>query len=74
MKLHSSRGMDLATTSRSVTSLAHDARRVLTGPVNESETEELILRIERLQEEWREIPSAPIHAWLENLRRQVERD
>jgi len=58
--------------SQSVTSLAHDAHRLISGHGDETETEELIRRIDGLQDQFRESPSAPIHAWLENLRRQVE--
>ncbi len=66
-------GAGVATTSESVTSLAYDARRLINGLAGENETEELIRRIDGLQEEWREIPSAPIHAWLASLRKQVMR-
>ena len=73
MKAYANRVEDPATTSQSVTTLAHDARRVISGPVNAREIAELIRRIDVLREEWREAPSAPIHAWLVNLRRQVNR-
>ena len=73
MNLYATRGEDVVTSSQSVTSLAHEARRVIAGPVHESETEELIRRIDRLEQEWRGMPSAPIHAWIKNLRKQVKR-
>ena len=72
MNLYASRGEDVATSSQFVTSLAHEARRVIAGPIHESETEELIRRIDKLEEECRGMPSAPIHAWLASLRRQVK--
>jgi len=59
--------------SHSVTSLAHDARRLISGGGGETEAEELIRRIDGLRDQFRESPSAPIHAWLDNLRRQVSR-
>jgi len=60
------------TTSRSVTDLAQAARRILEGLGDEADAVELLMRIEGLEEEWRGAPSAPIHAWLSNLRRKVE--
>jgi len=54
-----------------VTSLAHDARRVISGHADETEAEELIRRIDVFEQEWREAPSAPFHLWLNNLRERV---
>jgi len=73
MRLETPVGESEVTTARSVATLAQDARRILAGMGDEGEAVELLLRIEGLEEEWREAPSAPIHAWLNNLRRRVER-
>jgi len=73
MRVETPVGENEVTTSRSVTTLAQDARRILAGMGGEGEAMELLHRIEGLEEEWREAPSAPIHAWLNSLRRQVER-
>ena len=62
-----------ATTSHSVTSLARDARIVLDGAATRDATADLIRRIDGLRTDWASVPSAPIHLWLNNLRRRVER-
>lgn len=59
-------------TSRAVTTLALDARRVLSGPANGVTAEEILRRIDGLKDELGEAPAAPLQAWLTNLRRKVE--
>lgn len=60
------------TTSGSVSRLARDARKVLGGPVDAMEAHEVLTQIDTLMNEWRDVPDAPIHLWLNNLRRKIE--
>lgn len=61
-----------AALARSVRNLASDAKRIISGPADRRDAEEILRRIDRLQDEWSEAPTAPIHNWLESLRRRVE--
>ncbi len=73
MTLHPYASELAATTSHSVSSLARDARAVLDGAGGRDATADLIRRIDGLRADWAAVPNAPIHVWLNNLRRRVER-
>jgi hypothetical protein len=60
------------TTSGSVSSLARDARNLISGKEDASNAPEVLRRIDQMAAEWRSLPDAPIATWLTNLRREVE--
>lgn len=75
MSVHGPRtgeGLAGTTTSETVSGLARDARKAITGEATGWEVEEVLRRIDRMAAEWRSVPHAPIHGWLKTLRRQVE--
>ena len=66
-------GLVATTTSRSVSRLARDARRVIEGTVGAMDAVEVLRLIDSMQSDLESTPAAPIRVWLENLRRQVEK-
>jgi hypothetical protein len=60
-------------TSRSVSRLARDARRMIDGAVGSMDAVELLLRIDAMRDDLQSTPDAPLCTWLENLRLKVER-
>ena len=63
----------MATSSRTVTNLARDAKELLAGPVDPRLAESVLREIDELADHWSFAPEAPIHLWLNNLRREVAR-
>jgi len=63
----------VATASRTVTKLAREARTFMEGPIDPKVAAELLSSIDQMAEEWKFAPEAPIHLWLNNLRRAVQR-
>ncbi len=66
-------GAVAVTTSRSVSRLARDARRVIDGLVSDMDAVEVLRLIDAMRNDHESTPDAPICLWLENLRRKVER-
>ena len=66
-------GAVAVTTSRSVSRLARDARRVIEGSVSDMDAVEVLRLIDAMRTDHESTPNAPICLWLENLRRKVER-
>jgi hypothetical protein len=65
-------GAVATTTSRSVSRLARDARKVIEGSVDKMDAVELLLRIDAMRSDLASTPAAPICLWLKNLRDDVE--
>ena len=66
-------GAVATTTSRSVSRLARDARRVIEGSLGQMDAVEVLRLIDSMRSDNESTPTAPICLWLDNLRRQVER-
>ena len=59
--------------ANSVRELAHEAHDVLSRPEFErGDAVDILLKIDRIIDEYGDAGSAPIGKWLENLRRQIE--